>query len=124
MRTHLIQLLVELVKLRSLRHLVLVHEERGLDLFVPAAAEEIEAIRDKGLVEIDAVAGEVVPAMACDFGTAVKVHGIEAEENFVMWQDAFSWCGLRELALGIPCSDYGVIVLFSLSKLQFKMRMS
>lgn len=123
MRTHLIQFLVELVKLRSLRHLVLVHEERGLDLFVSAAAEEIKAIRDKGLVEIDAVAGEVVSTMSCDFGTTVKVHGVETEEDFVMRQDAFPWCRLRELALGIPCFDYGVIVLLSLSKFRFKMRM-
>jgi hypothetical protein len=62
----LVQLVVELVELGRLRHLVLVHEERRHDLLVAALAEEVEAVRDERLVEVDAVVREEVPAVAGD----------------------------------------------------------
>lgn len=65
--THLVKLLVELVKLGSLGHLILVHHERRLDLLVSAFTEEVKAISDQCLVEIDTVIREVVSSVARNF---------------------------------------------------------
>ena len=67
--TDLVQFLVELVELRSLCHLLLVHEEWRLDFPVALAAQEVEAVGDERLVEIDTIAGEVVSSMSGDLHT-------------------------------------------------------
>ena len=67
--TDLVQFLVELVKLCGLRHLLLVHEEWRLDFPVALAAQEVEAVRDERLVEIDTIAGEVVSSVTGDLHT-------------------------------------------------------
>lgn len=42
--THLVQLLVKLVKLRRLGHDILVHHEGWLDLLVAAFAQKVETV--------------------------------------------------------------------------------
>jgi hypothetical protein len=64
-----VQLLVKLLKLSGLGHLFLVHEEGRLDLLVALFTQEVETVGDEGLVEVDTVPSEVVPAMASNLGT-------------------------------------------------------
>jgi len=61
---NLVEFFVELVKLRSLGHYVLVHEERRLDLLVASFAQKIEPVGDEGLVEVDPVIREEVSTVA------------------------------------------------------------
>lgn len=64
--TRLVQLLIKLIELRGLCHDVFIDDERWLDFLVSSFAEEVEGIRDKGLVEIDAVICEEVAAVTCN----------------------------------------------------------
>ena len=61
---NLVEFFVKLVKLRSLSHYVLVHEERRLDLLVASFAQKIEPVGDESLVEVDPVVCEKVSAVA------------------------------------------------------------
>ena len=65
----LVELLVELVQLRRLGHLVLVHEEWWLDLFVVFLAQKVQGICDQSLVEIDTIVGEIVSSVTSHLGT-------------------------------------------------------
>lgn len=70
---HLVQLLIKLIQLRRLRHRILVHHERRLNLLVPAFPQKVEPVRDERLVEVDAVVGEVVSSVTRDLGAWVCV---------------------------------------------------
>ena len=71
-RPHLVEFLVKLIELGGLSHLVLVHHEGWLDLLVSVFPKEIKAVSNERLVEIDAVVGQKVTAMASNFGTLAK----------------------------------------------------
>lgn len=69
---YFVQLFVKLVKLRRLRHLVLVHHEWRLDLLVPTLLEEVEAVRNECLVQVDSVVREEVTSMASNFRSYMR----------------------------------------------------
>ena len=48
--------------------------------------------------------------------TALKVHGIEAEQDFVMCEDTGPSWGLVCLARGEPGADSDVVILGAMSK--------
>lgn len=62
----LIELLVKLVELRRLGHHVPVHEERRLDLLVPAFTEKVKSVCNQSMVQIDAIVGEEVASVSRD----------------------------------------------------------
>lgn len=66
--THLVKGLVKLLELGSLGHDLLAHHEGSLDLLVLTLAEEVEAVVDERLVEVDTIVGEEVAAVAVDLG--------------------------------------------------------
>jgi len=80
----LVKFFVELVKLRSLGHYVLVHEEGWLDLLVASFPQKIETIGDEGLVEVDAIVCEEVAPVAGYFCACTRI--VE--------------CGEREMEMG------------------------
>ena len=74
---NLVQLLVEIRQLRTLRHAVLAHEERGTERGVSAPCEEGEGVVDERLVEEHAGAGEEVAAASRDVGAVLGVGDVE-----------------------------------------------
>lgn len=62
----------------SLGHGVLVHEERGLDLFETLGPEVVESVINKSLVEVDSVSGQEEPSVSSDFGSCRGKIGQEA----------------------------------------------
>jgi len=78
--THLVELFIELIELRCLRHDVLIHQKRRLDLSVFPLSQEVEPIRDEGLIEVDTIIREEVPTMAGDLGPCKN-----GQERFLGW---------------------------------------
>ena len=72
---HLVELFVELVELRRLRHDVLVHQEWRLDFLVFPLAQKVEPVRDESLIEVDTIIREEVSTMARDLGTCTTLSG-------------------------------------------------
>ena len=70
---YLVKLFVELVKLRSLGHHVLVHEEGRLDLLVVSFTQKVETIGDESLVKVDTVICEEISTVAGDFCACVWI---------------------------------------------------
>lgn len=68
----LVQFFVKLIELSCLRHDIFVHHERWLDLLVTLFAEEVKAVGNKGLVQIDAFVCEEVASVASYFGTYIN----------------------------------------------------
>ena len=62
----LVQLLVELRELCGLGHHLLVHHEWWLEISVPFLAQEVKAVRDKSLIEVDTVVREEVASVTSD----------------------------------------------------------
>ena len=74
----LVEFFVELVKLRSLGHHVLVHEEWRLDLLVASFTQKIEPVRDEGLIEVNPIVREEVSTVAryfCAYAWTVECQG-------------------------------------------------
>lgn len=65
-KTYLVQLLVELRQLGGLGHHFLVHHEWRLDVLVAPFAQELKAICDEGLVQVNAVVGQKVSSVSSD----------------------------------------------------------
>lgn len=63
-RTYLVQLFVELRQLRGLGHHLLVHHEWRLDVLVASLAQELEAVGDECLVQVDTVVGQEVSSVS------------------------------------------------------------
>ena len=80
----LVELLVELLELRALRHDRLAHEEGRLHGRVLLAHEEPGPVRDDGLVEQRALAHEVVASPARNLGAALEVHDVEEGDEVVV----------------------------------------
>jgi len=72
---HLVELFVKLIELGRLRHDVLVHQEWRLDFFVSSLAQQVEPVRDEGLIEVDTIIREKVSTMARDLGTCKTLSG-------------------------------------------------
>lgn len=66
---NLVKFLIELVKLCGFGHYVLVHEEGRLDLLVTFFAQEVEAVGDHGLIEVNTVVCEEVSTVTGYFCT-------------------------------------------------------
>mmetsp|Transcript_14824 Transcript_14824/g.64165 ORF Transcript_14824/g.64165 Transcript_14824/m.64165 type:complete len:434 (-) Transcript_14824:246-1547(-) len=79
--THLVQLLIEIRQLRTLRHAILTHEERGAERGVSASGEEGERVVDERLVEEHAGACEEVAAASCDVGAVLGVGDVEHDDE-------------------------------------------
>lgn len=69
---YLVEFLVKLIKLRGLCHLVLVHKERRLYLFIPSASQEVQAVRNKRLIKVNTIARQVVASVTGDLSTCKK----------------------------------------------------
>lgn len=113
---HLVQLLIELLKLSGLAHLVLDHELRCLQGGVVALRKELQAIVDEGLVEEYAPLSKEVAAVANHLDTTIRVIAVETEENFVMGENLLL---LYRDALGRPCSFNHVVVLIVANRDRF-----
>ena len=79
--THLVKLFVKLIELRSLRHDVLVHQEWRLYFFVSPLAQQVEPVRDEGLIKVDTVIREEVSTVARDLGTCKSLFGKISRNN-------------------------------------------
>ena len=77
---HLVELFVKLIQLRCLRHDILVHHEWGLDFFVSPLAQKVEPVRDKRLIEVDAIIREEVATVTRDLGSCKN-----CEESWEKW---------------------------------------
>ena len=106
--SNLIQLFVELLELRSLRHKILEHELRGLVRCVALVEEELQTIVDQSQVEEKTVAGQAVSTVANNLNTTLWVISIETSQHFVVGEAA--WL-LHLGALGGPCLDQLVVCL-------------
>lgn len=106
--SNLIQLLVKLLELRSLRHEILEHELRGLVRCVALVEEELQTIVDQSQVEEKTVASQAVSTVANNLDTTLWVISIETSQHFVVGEAA--WL-LHFGALGGPCLDQLVVCL-------------
>lgn len=70
----LVQRLVELFQLGGSGHEVFLDHERCLDLLVAALTEEVEAVVDQGLVQVDTVVRQEEATVAGDFDTWALVE--------------------------------------------------
>lgn len=110
----LVELLVELGKLGSLGHGLLLHEVRGLELLVLALAQEGKAIVDKSHVELNTGIGQEVAAVGGDLVTTLGIVGTETVEDLVVGVDLGVVLGL--LATDEVGALDNVVVLSFVSK--------
>jgi hypothetical protein len=75
----MIKRLIKVVQLSSLGHSGFLHEEGRLNKGEISLLQPVHAVVDERLVEPHARPGKVVPSVTCDFSTALKVDGAEAE---------------------------------------------
>lgn len=106
--SNLIQLLVELLELRGLRHEILEHELRGLVGSVALVEEELQTIVDQSQVEEKTVSSQAVSTVANNLDTTLWVISIETSQHFVVGEAA--WL-LHFDVLGSPCLDQLVVCL-------------
>jgi len=122
--THMVKLLVELIQLSGLGHHILPHHEGSLNLFVSTLSQELKAVVDQGLVEVESVICQEETSMTGDLCTSLGVEGIQSSKDLVMRQDV--GCGIRgtqtlsfhihALVVGafrMPQLDNGVLILIN-----------
>lgn len=105
---NLVQLLVELLQLRSLCHVVLQHELRRLQRGVAALCQELEAVVDQSLIKENTPLAQEVTSVADDLYAPVRIVAIDPSKHFVVRQAVPL---LDRHTLGGPCSLDGVVVL-------------
>lgn len=118
----MVELLVELVQLSSLGHHVLLHHERRLDLLVSSLPQELQAVVDQGLVQVETIVGQEETSVAGDLGASFGVKGVESGEDLVVRNDVggdvrfaqtllFHVHALVVGTFGVPQLGDGVLVL-------------
>lgn len=106
--SNLIQLLIELLELRGLRHEILKHELRGLVGRVALVEEELQPIVDQSQVEEKTVSSQAVSTVADNLDTTLWVISIKTSQHFVVGEA--TWL-LHFGVLGGPCLDQLVVCL-------------
>ena len=112
-----------MIQLSSLGHHILPHHEGRLDLLVPSLPQELQAVVDQSLVQVETVVGQEETSVTGDLGTSFSVKGVESGQNFVMRDDVGGDVRLAETALlhvhslvvgtlRVPQLGDGVLVLF------------
>lgn len=107
--SNLVELLVELGKLSSLGHGLLLHEVRGLELPVLALAQERETVVDKSHVKLNTGIGQEVAAVGSDLVTTLGIVSTETVEDLVVRVDLGVVLGLLA-AMEVSALD-NVVVL-------------
>ena len=81
---NLIEFLVELFELCSLRHVLLEHKVGRLVWLVAFLPQELEAVVDEGEIEKQTVASQTVTPMADDLDSSLRIIAIEPCKDLVM----------------------------------------
>lgn len=81
---NLVQLLVELLELRRLRHVILHHELRRLQGGVTTLREKLEAVVDDSLVQEHAPLAQEISPVADHLHAPFRIVTVQSGQNLVM----------------------------------------
>lgn len=81
---NLIELFIELLKLRSLAHVLFPHELRGLKWCVATAGEKFQAVIDQSLIEKHTPLTKEVASVPNNFDTTFGVVAIKSQKNLMV----------------------------------------
>lgn len=109
----LVQLLVELRKLGSLSHGLLLHEVRGLELGVVALAQERKSIVDQGHIELNTGVDQEVTTVGGDLVTTLGIVTAKTVEELIVGVYLGGVLGLLAVVEVSPLDNVVILVLIN-----------